>query len=124
LICTGFAALGASRTADADPAGPAIAPGRCPHVDGFIDGPFVPTKAATRRVYLATLAIVAPNHRIARHAKVVIEDAGDRWSVYEYEDTPPANEARGEMTVTIGGGGLSLQIDKCSGAVVNASLER
>lgn len=92
----------------------------CPHSGGYIDGPFVPTAATARRIYLAVLDAVAPDLRSQRHLRVVVEDEGDHWSVYS---SAPVETESGHL-VMLQGGGLGLEINKCSGAISNVAWQR
>jgi hypothetical protein len=120
IVCVLFASA-PSITVEAGPAAMRPMAAACPHLDGYIDGPFVPTAAAARRVYLAVRDAVAPDLRSQRHVRVVVEDEGGRWSVYS---SMRVEERSGHLTVLMGGGGLGLKIDKCSGAISNVALQR
>ena len=91
----------------------------CPHVAGHIDGPFVPTSQNARSIYLAVRSAITPWLDGRHNVQVKVEDGGDRWDVFADE---LVGEKAGQIVVTKGGGDLSLQIDKCSRAVSNASL--
>jgi hypothetical protein len=91
----------------------------CAHVAGHIDGPFVPTSQAARSIYLAVRSAITPWLDGRPNVQVKVEDSGDHWDVFADE---PVGEKAGQIVVTKGGGDLSLQIDKCSGAVSNAFL--
>lgn len=91
-----------------------------PHIDGYIDGPFVPTEGAARRIYLAARDAIAPGQR-SMNLQVKINDEGDHWSVYAIRRVRQQDHG---LVVVQGGGGLGLQINKCSGAVSNAAFAR
>lgn len=94
---------------------------RCTHVDGFIDGPVVPDARTARAIYAVVLARYDPKGRL-RTYKVGVEDAPEHWRV---TNTPPAPHARdGEILVRGVDAGLSMQIDKCTGAVTQVHYIR
>jgi len=92
----------------------------CPHTGGYIDGPFVPTEMAARRIYLAVRDAIAPDQR-SMNLQVKVDDGGDYWSVYAIRRV---REESGRIVVLQGGGGLGLEINKCTGAVFNAAFSR
>ena len=93
----------------------------CQHTDGYIQGPFIPTKAAARRVYLAYRGSLEQRHRTRHRTVVIVADEGDSWSVYE---SILMRAPDGNLTEMMGGGGLGMTLEKCSGAVRSASLQR
>jgi glyoxylase-like metal-dependent hydrolase (beta-lactamase superfamily II) len=92
----------------------------CPHSGGYIDGPFAPTPAAARGIYLAVRKAIAPRLRWTRREQVIVNDEGDHWSVYS--SVPPKTRKGG--VVVRAGGGLELEINKCSGAVAHAAYAK
>jgi hypothetical protein len=81
----------------------------CRHVDGFIDGPVVPTADVARAIFSA----VAKSRPVAGRARYHIEarDDGTSWVVSQIPPPSPAG------MIEMGGGGLTMRIDKCTGAV-------
>jgi len=55
---------------------------------------------------------------------VLARDAGDHWEVTQTAKAPSTTYASGTMTTTFDGGQLSMNIDKCSGAVSKAYFSR
>lgn len=93
----------------------------CPHTAGYIDGPFVPTAAGARKIYLVIRDAITPWQRAKRNLRVKVDDDGHHWDVYA---TKPIRKEAGKLVVARGGGDLSLQIDKCTGAVTKAALAK
>ena len=115
-LVAAFPALGS-----AAPAPSAKVGAGCPHLGGYIDGPFVPTVEAAREVYIAVRNAIAPDYRLVKHASVIAEDKGGHWEVTQRIHV---RNARGQLVSIMGGGGLWLDIDKCSGAVLHAAYNR
>jgi hypothetical protein len=92
----------------------------CPHTAGHIQGPFVPTAAAARQVFIAIGDAVAPD-AMAKHQDVVVQDEGSYWAVFQ---TMRVRRGENGPVVTSSGGGLSLDLDKCTGAVLRATRNR
>ena len=116
------AALAEQPPASASPV-PEVQPAKqtCPHSDGYLQGPFIPNDAAARRVFLAYRASIEPHHSRDHRTKVIVEDEGQHWSVYE---SIPVRATNIKVIVVMGGGGLGMTLDKCSGAVLSASFQR
>ncbi len=100
----------------------------CPKVAGLIAGPYVPTATTARRIFLAIRdAVAAPIHK-TKYDLIHIEDSGKTWTVYETRKADePVYEIHGKtetFKVTGGGGGLGLEIDKCTGIITNAAYQR
>ena len=94
---------------------------RCPHAEGDVDGPFVPNEATARRVYLALRTSIEPQRHTAARTRLFVRDGGDRWTIYE---SAPVTRVNGGWAVVMGGGGLAITLDKCSGAVTSAHFQR
>jgi hypothetical protein len=92
----------------------------CPKSGGYISGPFAGTKATAEKIFLAIRGEVAPQYKGSNSSSVRADDKGDYWSVYQIKlmrtdrKSPPIAMANG----------LSLEIDKCSGAVKSAAFVR
>lgn len=98
-------------------AAPSSAPLKCSHEDGYLAGPFAPSPAAARTIYLAIRSSVEPVYKLVARRWIVVEDEGDRWSVYT---KAPLKTPEGKWIFLQGGGGLALEIDKCTAAVKHA----
>lgn len=78
----------------------------------------VTTPDAARSIYLRELEqrgrVISPGN------DVVVKDEGDHWAVYQYPRHIPEPKDNGDgtqtITVVMGGGGLEVEIDKCTGA--------
>jgi hypothetical protein len=85
--------------------------------------PWVPNNAVAKAIYLAVgRAQHIPSFN--RYPIVIVEDAGDHWNVWQESGKVPPTPKRGEVIVAGGGGQLSMEIDKCTGAISNAVLNR
>ncbi|MEO7691248.1 MAG: hypothetical protein ABIS51_18335 [Sphingomonas sp.] len=80
----------------------------CRHQDGMIDGPFVPNAEVARGIFNA-VAKPLQGERVASRYVLTIIDTGAAWVLYQALPTHNIN--------TRGGGGLTMRIDKCTGAV-------
>jgi hypothetical protein len=72
-------------------------------------------------VYLAIRDAIAPALRRQPKARVLVDDKGDHWAAYS---SVPVKTENGHLVVVMGGGGLGLDIDKCTGAVSHAAYQR
>jgi len=89
----------------------------------YINQQFAPTAAIARAIYKAVGRGLSRNF-LKRYPILLVTDAGDHWNVSQ-ADGRPAVVMRGKtLYVTMGGGQLSMDIDKCIGAVSNASFAR
>jgi hypothetical protein len=98
---------------------------RCPHTDGFVTGPFVPTPDAARGIFLTVRSALFPDAPSLDAVHVSVGDSGDRYVVSESAVVPlpdvggqhTPNSPGEEIVVTAGGGQLVMEIAKCTGAV-------
>ena len=97
----------------APPAGPAPV---CRHQDGLIDGPVVPTAEVARGIF-AAVARPLQSEAAASGYVLTIADQGVAWVVYQALPNPPG-------VTTMGGGGLEMRIDKCTGAISEMHYSR
>lgn len=101
----------------------AVEPGQtpwCAKEPGLIQGPYVPTRRAAIRIYLAVRREIAP--RQAREFNIpMVLDNGDTWGVYytkrEFRPRIVKRQNGDELIVSAGGGMLTMDIDKCSGRI-------
>ncbi len=99
---------------DASPARVAIA---CPHRAGFIDGPVVPTAKDAKAIFSIVSSAIAPRRAKSQYA-LLSEDEGRTWLLAEALSSPP------DGSVQRGGGGLTMRIDKCTGAISDMHYSR
>ena len=78
----------------------------CQHRDGMIDGPVVPTAEVARGIFTA---VAKQSEQVAGRYVLTIVDAGAAWGAYQV--LPTSNIG------LRGGGGLTMRIDKCTGAI-------
>ena len=94
---------------------------RCTRTDGHLQGPFVPTEAMARKLFGVYLDEFSPGRRDPLLHRVIVTDGGDRWKIRE--DNRVRDE-RGRAVSLMGGAGLAISIDKCTGAVLGATNQR
>ncbi len=100
----------------------------CPN-DGYIPAMMVPDKHVAEAIYRAVGGTFAL-WNFKRYPIVEVEDEGDHWAVSQTDGIPsvriaPAGKDGNEtVTVTAGGGQLYMDINKCTGAISHAALNR
>ncbi|MBV9989810.1 MAG: hypothetical protein JOZ72_00840 [Alphaproteobacteria bacterium] len=89
----------------------------------MIEGPVVPTKQAAKEIYIAIAKAREPK-AWRKQPDIFVLDEGATWGVGQDSPVPPVKtwkNAQGKVmetiTVSTGGGGLEMEIDKCTGAV-------
>ena len=85
-------------------------------------GALVPDVQTARAIAVAVIAAHQKPNISKRYTLEIEEDGGDRWLAYQY--MPPVVSASGEITVTMGGGGLSMRVDRCSGEITEVHFQR
>lgn len=107
-------------------------PAACEKRDGEMPGPFVPTQEVAKKIYIAIATAIAP-WNMKKYPIAVVTDDGDHWSVsqtrrYPKRRSPAVVRMEGKTVETVevsaGGGMLDMRIDKCSGAITYAALDR
>ena len=122
LLLSAVAACLVVAPALAQPGGPA-AP-NCVKPPGFFAGPFVPNETVAKEIYRAVAHAIVPANE-ARFPVIVAMDGGDHWIVTQTDGRPAEVKGpNGQVTITMGGGQLSMYVDKCSGAISHAALNR
>lgn len=94
--------------------------GKCASLGGYIEGPLVGDKQTARKIYIAIRNNIAPAYRNIRPDIVQVDDKGGFWQAYQKVRAP----SEGGRVDVMGGGGIWLDIDKCSGAVLRAGRSR
>ena len=89
----------------------------------YINSQFAPTAKTAKEIYIAVGRGLYRNF-LKRYPIVIVEDAGDHWSVSQTGNKPLPKAGPNEVIVMAGGGQLYMDIDKCSGAVSNAAFNR
>jgi hypothetical protein len=74
----------------------------------FAGNPAVPTKEAAREIYIRTDG----TWTVDKYPIIHVEDLGNRWRVTQSSSDPEALQQ-------LDGGGASLDINKCTGAISN-----
>jgi hypothetical protein len=100
-----------------------LAPGRCQKQPGYIAGPLVPDSATARAIFLVVEKTIR-RADVKNYPLVTVVDDGDHWSVFRAAPTPNHPFGKGEVIVSIGGGQLEMDIDKCSAAISHVALGR
>lgn len=82
--------------------------------------PLVPTEKVARGVAEAVISGRMSSERMAEYVLNVEQDEHDpdKWAVWQ--GVPPNPDG----TITGGGGGMQMRIDKCSGKISNAHYQR
>ena len=95
----------------------------CPKLPGFFPRPFVPTERAAKAIYTAIALEIMPA-KLREFPIVTVEDDGDRWIVSQTRYYPPKKLPPNTVGVTMGGGQLVMNINKCTGTVSEVYLAR
>jgi hypothetical protein len=95
----------------------------CAKEAGYIGGPYVPSRDVAIAIYRAVAKAIAPD-KVKEYPIIHVEDDGDRWTVSQTRREQDPRVKNGEVVVSTGGGGLSMSIDKCTGAVSQAAFSR
>jgi len=88
----------------------------CRHQDGMIDRPVVPTAEVARSIF-AAVAKPLQSEQTAGGYVLTIADEGAAWAVFQALPDRPG-------MITMGGGGLTMRIDKCTGAISEMHYQR
>ena len=109
--------------AQADPKEEAVpCPGR-----GLGSQYLVPNAQVAKSIYSAIAKALVPSN-LKEFPIVVAEDQGDHWTLSQKNNKPPpkptATSDVETVIISAGGGQLFMTIDKCSGAVSDAELNR
>lgn len=105
--------------------GPADAaqPSSCTIEAGYVGGPYVPSREAAIAIYRAVVKAIAPQN-VRQYPIIVVEDKGDHWGIGQTRRDQLPRVKNGEVVVTAGGGGLSMSVDKCTGAISEVAFSR
>ena len=88
----------------------------CPHQEGLIGRPVVPTAEVARGIFVA-VAKPLQSEQAASGYVLTIADEGAVWVVFQALPDRPG-------VIITGGGGLQMRIDKCTGAISRMHYER
>ncbi len=94
----------------------------CPHTDGLIDGPYVTEEATARAIALAIIEQMQSRERQAEY-DLNVEDDGAFWTIFQSVRGYPRRDGD-SITVMMGGGGLTMRIAKCDGALSSMHWQR
>jgi len=78
-------------------------------------GAIVPDANTARQIAVAVIAAHQKRENSEKFELEVEPDGDSSWLAYQY--IPPVKGRNGEIIVTDGGGGLSMKIDRCTGAI-------
>src|SRR5579863_7786980 len=98
LVVTSLPAIGMAAEAQQ-------APPHCLPSGGYAQGPFVPTPAAARSIYLAIRRIVEPHSPLSKDERLVIGDEGDHWDAYTVVSVPDKDGRPQQLQ----GGGFGME---------------
>jgi hypothetical protein len=100
----------------------------CPKEPGLLQGPYVPNEIVARQIFHAVAAVFNRTDTEGKYV-VRVNEYSDAWAVYQ--SLPESNDAcindptgNTKCTVTSGGGGLAMRINKCNGAISNVHYSR
>ena len=93
----------------------------CPYSSGYLQGPFVPTADAARQIFAAIRNAIAPEYSAAKRTSIIVDDKGDHWEVYQRIHVV---DRAGKTVDLMGGGGLGLEIDKCTASISHVGFNR
>ena len=85
--------------------------------------PWVADQATAKQIYAAVGRARFPS-LFKQYPIVVARDGGDHWELSQESGKPPPKAKRAEIIVSAGGGQLRMNIDKCTGAISYAALNR
>jgi len=85
-------------------------------------GAVVPDANTARQIAVAVIAAHQKRASSDQFMLKVEPDGDSSWSAYQY--IPPVTGRNGEIIVTNGGGGLSMKIDRCTGAISELYYQR
>jgi hypothetical protein len=86
---------------------------KCSHEDGFIEGPLVPDHKTAEAIFRAVISARFPRS-LSSYPIIKVADNGGSWTVYS--TATPVKSIPGEVVVEMGGG-MSMAIEKCTGAI-------
>lgn len=79
----------------------------CPKEAGLLTGPFVPDAKVARAIF-EVVATAKTSAAFMDEYEIEVSDGGRAWTVFQSPKEEPD---------ILGGGGLEMQIDKCTGAI-------
>ena len=86
-------------------------------------GELVPNAQVARELADAIIRSRQTAEQRSRYLLQVEQDGAGGWTVFQsLPDSPP--DAKGNVTVTAGGGGLGMRIDRCNGAMSKVYYQR
>jgi hypothetical protein len=86
-------------------------------------GELVPNAQVARELADVVIRNRQTAERRARYSLHVEKDGTTGWLVFQsLPDSPP--DGNGKITVTAGGGGLAMRIDRCNGAMSEVHYQR
>lgn len=94
----------------------------CPN-DGYISHRLVPTARVAKEIYRA-VAHSLSSGVLKRYPVIIAKDEGDHWGMSQTDNVPPPKSPPNTVIVSVGGGQLNLDIDKCTGAISHAAFNR
>ena len=89
---------------------------------GAITRPAVPTPDAAKAIYRTTVGRMGGS--LNRLPIIVAQDTGDHWTMAQTSGIPFYMAQPGPYAGARLGTGLSMDIDKCTGAISNVHLQR
>ena len=94
-----------------------------PRKCGIRIGELVPNAQVARAIGEAIIRSRQTAEQMSRYELQVEQGKSGKWIVFQGLPDPPP-DAQGNITVTMGGGGLGMEIDRCNGAVSNVHYQR
>ncbi len=100
----------------------------CAKEPGLLAGPFVAKAETARAIFDAVARGLRGDAHMAAY-EIKVREEVDHWAVYQALKPEPgdcgvAPSGARTCSVTSGGGGLQMRIDKCTGAISHAHFAR
>lgn len=87
-------------------------------------GEAVPDASTARRIAEAIITSRMPSSRTRRYQLVVEPDEEVAGAWLAHQSMPRPQQTRRSITVAMGGGGLTMRIDRCTGTISNLYYQR
>jgi hypothetical protein len=99
---------------------------RCSNATGFRGRPMIRDAKTAKAIFVVVERSVYPQADLDNYRVIKALDRGDHWTVFRTARTKEvrSGDVITELIVVAGGGQLGLDVDKCSGAITHATLQK